>query len=139
MESDCLFCKIVAGKIPCYKIYENDDVLAFLDLFPAAKGHVLMIPKKHATYLHEMSEEDAGKVFSNLPKVGKAVIDVLGVPAYNVMQNNGKESGQYVFHVHFHFLPRTEGDKLFKHAKSGPQLKPDEAKPMIESYVKALQ
>ena len=123
MESkDCLFCKIVAGTIPCYKVYEDEHVLAFLDLFPVMKGHTLMIPKKHFAQLHDISPEEAGNILSRLPKVGQAVKKGLKVDAYNVIQNNGKYAGQYIFHSHFHFLPRTEGDECIKWPESGPKL-----------------
>lgn len=138
MESDCLFCKILAGKIPSYKVYEDDDVLAFLDLFPIVKGHTLMIPKKHTACLDEMSEEHAAKILSKLPKVGRAIKKGLGVDSYNLIQNNGKASGQIIFHAHFHFIPRTKDDNLFDWPKSKGKLENDVAQPIIESIKKGF-
>lgn len=92
-DPNCLFCKIVAGKIPCYKLYEDDHVLAFLDLFPVAHGHSLMITKYHAAGLHELPSDVAQNALSKLPMIGKAVMEGMGVEGYNVVNNNGKDSG----------------------------------------------
>lgn len=109
---DCIFCKIVAGKIPSLKIYENDHVLSFLDIGPLADGHTLVIPKKHYTFLHEMSDADLAEIGKALPRIAQAVLAATGTEAYNVLQNNGRTAGQLVDHVHFHIIPRVDADGL---------------------------
>ena len=107
---DCVFCKIVAGKIPAAKVYENEDVLAFLDIAPATprKGHVLVIPKEHFSTIAEMPEEAIHGVFSVVKKVSFALMkECDGV---NVIQNNGQASGQLVPHFHVHVIPRHDKD-----------------------------
>ncbi len=106
MDTTCIFCKIIAGQIPCHKLYEDDRVLAFLDLGPLADGHVLVIPKYHAVQLDELPSEDAAAVGAVLPKLAKAVSRATGTEAYNVLQNNGEAAGQVVMHVHFHLIPK---------------------------------
>ena len=106
MDPNCIFCKIVAGQIPCHKLYEDDWVLAFLDLGPLSAGHVLVIPKHHAVQLDELPSEDAAAVGAVLPRIAKAVSQATGTDAYNVLQNNGKPAGQVVMHVHFHLIPK---------------------------------
>jgi len=109
---DCIFCKIVAGKIPSLTIYENDHVLSFLDIGPLADGHTLVIPKKHYTYLHEMPSVELAEIGKALPEIADAVMAATGAQGYNVLQNNGRCAGQFVDHVHFHIIPRVEGDGL---------------------------
>jgi histidine triad (HIT) family protein len=109
---DCIFCKIVAGKIPSLKIYENDHVLSFLDIGPLADGHTLVIPKKHYTFLHEMSDVELAEIAKALPRIAQAIMAATGTEAYNVLQNNGRTAGQLVDHVHFHIIPRVDADGL---------------------------
>lgn len=109
-DPDCIFCKIAAGDIPCEKILEDDAALAFLDIGPLAEGHVLLIPKAHAATLDEMSADAAGALLRHLPALVAAVKEGTGAPAANVLQNNGPEAHQEVMHVHFHVIPRREGD-----------------------------
>jgi histidine triad (HIT) family protein len=106
MDSNCIFCKIVAGQIPCHKLYEDDRVLACLDLGPLSVGHALVIPKHHAVTLDELPSEDAAAIGTVLPRLAKAVSKVTGTEAYNVLQNNGEPAGQVVMHVHFHLIPK---------------------------------
>lgn len=109
---NCIFCKIIKGEIPSYKVYEDENVLAFLDIAPVNYGHTLIIPKKHYSNLEEISEEELCKVISVVKKVGKAMKDKLGVAGYNVGVNNDPVAGQIVPHVHFHVMPRNEKDGL---------------------------
>lgn len=108
----CVFCKIVAGEIPCYKLYEDDRVLSFLDVSPLASAHTLIIPKRHYETLDAMPADEAAAVGAVLPRLSRAVIAVSGAAGWNVLQNNHKVSGQAVPHVHFHIIPRREGDGL---------------------------
>ena len=109
---DCIFCKIVAGQIPCMQVYGDDDCLAFLDIGPLAQGHLLLIPREHFGRLEEVPPEALAKVCSVLPRLGSALVDVTGAAGYNVLLNNGAVAGQEVPHVHFHLIPRVEGDGL---------------------------
>jgi histidine triad (HIT) family protein len=102
-----IFDKILAGEIPCHKVYEDDHVLAFLDIFPLSYGHTLVIPKERKAFLHELSEESAAALGRVLPRLCRAVIAASGTRAYNILQNNGSVAHQAVFHVHFHIIPRT--------------------------------
>ncbi len=111
-DLDCLFCKIVAGEIPCCKVHEDDVSLAFMDIGPLGEGHVLLIPKSHFFTLDEMSADVAAGVLSNLPALVKAVVSAVGCEGVNVLQNNGSIAGQLVPHVHFHIIPRYAGDEF---------------------------
>jgi histidine triad (HIT) family protein len=108
-----VFDKIIDGEIPCYKVYEDEWVLAFLDIAPLSEGHTLVIPKKERkAFLHELSEEQGKALGSALVKVARAVLKATGAEAYNVLQNNGPSAHQAVFHVHFHIIPKHEGEGL---------------------------
>ena len=111
-DPDCIFCKIVAGDIPCLKIFEDEAVLAFLDIGPLAEGHVLVIPKTHVERLDEMDSDTVVAVARHLPRLGAAVVEATGAAGYNLLQNNGTVSGQVVMHVHFHLIPRAVDDGL---------------------------
>ncbi|MHC4755141.1 MAG: HIT family protein [Planctomycetota bacterium] len=110
---DCLFCKIVAGQIPVTKIYEDEDVLAFLDIGPISDGHTLVIPKQHFEKLHDCPPEILGRVCSRLGKIAGAVAAAIHSDGYNVLCNNGGAAGQLVEHLHFHIIARKTGDSLF--------------------------
>ena len=109
---DCIFCKIIAGEIPSAKVYEDDDFLAFLDIAPVSPGHTLVIPKSHHATLLDLPAEAACRLLALAQKIAPAVLTATGAPAFNLMLNNGKASGQMVDHVHFHIVPRQEGDGL---------------------------
>ncbi|AFV22293.1 histidine triad (HIT) protein [Methanolobus psychrophilus R15] len=108
---DCLFCKIVSGAIPSYKIYEDDLVYAFLDIYPTSEGHTIVLPKKHFQQFTQMSEEDASSLFASVNKIAKAVEKALDVPGSNIGLNNGEVAGQSVPHVHVHIIPRRVNDE----------------------------
>lgn len=108
---DCIFCKIISGVIPAYKVYEDSSTLAFLDIQPAARGHCLIIPKKHYAKLHELPQKDAAALGSSLAKVASAIAKLS--PNYNLLQNNGTEAGQVVHHIHFHIAPRSSQEGIF--------------------------
>ncbi len=103
-----LFAKIIAGEIPCHKVYEDEKVLAFLDIAPLAPGHTLVIPKKPARYLDELDDDSAAAIGRVLPRIARAVMKATGVEAYNILQNNRPEAHQAVFHVHFHIIPKPD-------------------------------
>jgi len=118
---DCIFCKIVAGEIPSYRIYEDKETLAFLDVGPVNYGHTLVIPKKHVENLETIDEETLGKVVMTVKKVGRSIKTGLGAKGYNIGLNNDQVAGQIIPHLHFHVMPRTEGDglKLWPQGKYG--------------------
>ena len=110
---ECVFCKIVGGEIPSTKVFENENVLSFLDIQPAAKGHALVIPKKHYATLLDMPHEELRAVVEAVQKVAAATMVALpGVEGFNVLQSNHEVAGQVIPHVHFHVIPRAKGDKL---------------------------
>lgn len=109
---DCIFCKITDGKIPAAKIYEDDKVVSFLDIMPANKGHCLVVPKKHSQTLIEMSEDDLIATVKAAKKVARALSLSFGNGSFNIVMNNGKESGQLVNHAHLHIIPRFQKDRL---------------------------
>ena len=111
-QADCIFCKIAAGDIPSMKIVEDGQSIAFLDINPLAEGHVLLIPKGHFETLDEMPSDVVAAVTAHLPRLVAAVTSVAGAEGCNVLQNNGRASGQVVPHVHFHVIPRRSGDAL---------------------------
>ena len=111
-EEKCIFCLIASGDIPCAKVYEDEELLAFLDLSPARPGHTLVIPKAHYKDMLEVPVSLAPAVFSALKKVGAAVMKATGASGFNIMQNNGLSAGQTMFHIHWHIIPRFDGDGL---------------------------
>ena len=114
MSADnCLFCKMVAGQISVTKIYEDEVVLAFLDIGPISNGHTLLIPKQHFEKLHDYTPELLGRVGSRLGKIAGAVTAAMNSDGYNVLCNNGRAAGQLIEHLHFHIIPRNTGDGLF--------------------------
>ncbi len=110
---DCLFCKMVAGQVPIIKIYEDEVVLAFLDIGPISDGHTLVIPKQHFEKLHDCPPELLGQVGSRLVKIAGAVAAAMNSDGYNVLCNNGRAAGQVIEHVHFHIIGRNAGDGVF--------------------------
>jgi histidine triad (HIT) family protein len=103
---DTIFSKILRGEIPCHKVYEDEHVLAFLDVGPLSHGHTLVIPKESAATLDGLSDEAAAALGRVLPRLCRAVRQVTGVADYNVLQNNGTAAHQAVHHVHFHIIPK---------------------------------
>jgi len=104
---------MVAGQIPVTKIYEDEVVLAFLDIGPISDGHTLVIPTRHVEKLHDCPPELLGQVGSRLGKIAKAVAAGMNSDGYNILCNNGRAAGQIVEHLHFHIIPRNAGDGLF--------------------------
>ena len=109
---DCVFCKIVEGKIPAAKIYEDAHVISFLDIMPANKGHCLVVPKRHAQTLIEMDDDDLTATIKAAKKVARALSLSFGNGSFNLVMNNGKEAGQLVNHAHIHLIPRFKKDRL---------------------------
>lgn len=104
--AETVFSRIIRGEIPCHRVYEDDHVLAFLDVAPLSRGHTLVIPKEPAETLDRLSDEAAAAVGRVLPRIARAVLAATGAGAYNVLQNNGRQAHQAVMHVHFHIIPK---------------------------------
>ena len=107
---ECIFCKIAKGEIDSVKIWDDEDFFAFLDANPEGEGHTLVIPKKHFDDLMSLDKEISKKYIGAIQKVGKSLMKKYNTTGFNVVLNNGKAAGQLVGHVHFHILPRKEGD-----------------------------
>ncbi|MFH1113082.1 MAG: HIT family protein [Pseudomonadota bacterium] len=111
-SEDCIFCKIVAGQIPSTKIYEDETTLAFMDIMPLNKGHVLVIPKEHIENIVEADPGLYGHLASVICKIAKAVNAAVAPDGMNVLQLNGKAANQVIPHLHMHIVPRWNGDGL---------------------------
>jgi len=109
---DCIFCKIVAGEIPAVKVLDDDKVLAFMDINPACRGHILVVPKNHAENIFEISEADLSAVTGAVKRCAVAVKNALGAEGVTVLQLNGAASDQVVPHLHVHIMPRWKDDGL---------------------------
>ena len=115
---DCIFCKIIKGDIPSAKVYEDDRVIAFLDIGPANKGHTLVVPKKHSNNVLEDDLEDLSACMKAVQITAKAVMKAVNAGGFNLITNTNKTAGQIIMHTHFHIIPRFENDGL-KHWPKG--------------------
>ena len=111
-NTDCIFCKIIAGALPSAKIYEDDNILAFMDIGPIAKGHVLVIPKQHSEMIIDTDQKILADIMIVAQKIAQAQIDGMGADGVNIMQANGVVAGQVVPHIHFHIIPRFKEDNI---------------------------
>ncbi len=136
MADDCIFCKIVAGEIPSHKVYESDSVLAFLDIHPVNPGHTLVIPKKHASNIFEISSEDWASVSEAVHKLAGSIKSATTADGVNISMSNGEHAGQTVHHAHLHIIPRFKGDG-FTHWAQG-SYRDGEAVAVLEKIRSAL-
>ena len=120
--TDCIFCKIIAKEVPADLLYEDDYVIAFLDINPVAKGHCLVLPKQHYEKLEDIPEDLLKEFIVRLKKIAKILIKATEKEGFNIVVNNGKAAGQLVFHSHWHIMPRSKDDgvdirghKLYKY------------------------
>ncbi|MCH2172239.1 HIT family protein [Myxococcota bacterium] len=113
----CIFCQIVAGEAPCFRIHEDDLTLTFLDLFPVSRGHTLIIPKAHCQDLFEIEPGALGAVAQRSLSIAAAIRSALAPDGISVFQLNGAAAGQTVFHYHMHLIPRMQGDALEIHSR----------------------
>lgn len=111
-DPNCIFCKIIAGQIPALRVFEDDAVLAFLDIGPLAEGHLLVVPKAHYTRVEDMLPEQMAGLASHFPRIVRAVTAVTSSEGCNLLLNNERVAGQEVPHVHWHVIPRITGDGL---------------------------
>ncbi len=109
---DCIFCKIISGEIPSYKIYEDEDVFVILDIGPVSPGHALVMPKKHFDMVETTDDEMLSKMIIVAKKIGIKIKSILKSDGFNININNGKHAGQEIFHTHFHVVQRFEGDEI---------------------------
>jgi histidine triad (HIT) family protein len=103
---ETVFSKILRGELPCHRVYEDEHVLAFLDINPLSRGHTLVIPKEPAVTIDQLSDESAAAIGRVLPRLCRAVMAATGTRTYNLLQNNGAGAHQAVMHVHFHIIPK---------------------------------
>lgn len=115
---DCIFCRIVAGEAPCFKVHEDELTLTFMDLFPVGKGHTLIVPRQHHESLFEMEEAPLLRVMALSRRLARAIRTALGPDGIGVHQLNGAAAGQTVFHYHMHLIPRWRGDPIAFHGRS---------------------
>jgi histidine triad (HIT) family protein len=137
--AETIFAKIIAGQLPCHKLYEDDRVLAFLDINPLTRGHTLVIPKESAETLDKLSDDSAAALGRALPRICRAVIAATGVTQYNVLENNGAAAHQAVFHVHFHIIPRPGPHEGLGINWTSGSLDPKEASELVKLITSALQ
>jgi histidine triad (HIT) family protein len=112
--SDCIFCGIAAGTMPAERVYEDERTVAFLDIFPAADGHVLVIPRAHADDIHSLAPADVAAVAQTAQIMAGRVSGALGADGVSIVQANGRAAGQTVFHYHVHVIPRFDGDGILR-------------------------
>ncbi len=111
MADDCLFCKIIKNEIPSSKVYEDQDVVAFLDIFPFTRGHTVVVPVNHHETFLDFPDDEMGRYFSVLKKLASQIKTNLEADGINIVQNNFQAAGQIVFHMHYHIIPRWVGEK----------------------------
>lgn len=138
MINNCVFCSIIGHEIPSATIYEDEKVIAILDIAPSAKGHTVLIPKNHSKDIFEIPEEDAAHIFTVAKKIAKALKEELNCDGINILQNNGKAAGQTVFHFHVHVIPRYENDTVNLTWTPG-EYKEGEMQSLAESLVKKVK
>lgn len=116
-DQNNIFAKIIRGEMPCFKVFEDDKTLAFMDIMPQVEGHTLVIPKEGAESIFDLSPDGAAALIKSTKRVAAAVKDVMQVPGVMLAQLNGEAAGQTIFHIHFHILPRVHGIDLHLHAR----------------------
>jgi histidine triad (HIT) family protein len=115
-DPDNIFAKVLRGEVPCHKIYEDEDTLAFLDIMPRTEGHALVVTKEKARDLFDIKPEALGKLMAVVQKLAPKIKEVVGADGVLIQQFNGAAAGQTVFHLHIHIVPRNEGEALKPHA-----------------------
>ena len=126
-EEENIFSVIIDGTLPSYKIYEDELVIAILDINPFSPGHTLVIPKEKVATLEKLSVESAAAVGALLPKLSRAILSATGAKEFNILQNNGKNAFQSVFQVHFHIIPKFTDGRGLQFPFQSSQINPDHA------------
>ena len=119
MKNNCVFCAIAANEIPCFKIFEDEKTIAFLDINPFSFGHTLVVPKQHFSGLLDIDGDELDSLMEVVQKVASRIKDVLQCDGFNILQNNGEAAGQSVMHIHFHIVPRRNGEKISFESQAG--------------------
>ena len=137
MADDCIFCKIIKGDIPSHKVYEDERILAFLDIGPVSEGHCLVIPKDHYVRLDDCPVDTVAAIGSQMGPIAQAIVAATNAEGFNVLNNNGRCAGQLVEHVHFHIIPRCTGDGIFIPwpAREYPQGRAEELAQNIKNFL----
>jgi len=130
MDNNCIFCRIVSGELPSFKVYEDGQTLAFLDIHPKNQGQTLVIPKEHTENIYELSDETMARLSLVVKKIAVAVKNGMSSDGINIIMNNEESAGQIIFHTHFHVVPRFNQDNF----ENGPHIeyKSEEAKEVAE-------
>ena len=134
-----IFSRIINGEIPCYKLYEDEYVFAFLDINPFSPGHTLVVPKEQAATLDALSDESSAAIGRVLPRISRAILTATGAVDFNVLQNNGEAAFQSVFHVHFHIIPKLEDGSGLAWPFTTTQLDSEEGAQLAERIRTHLQ
>ncbi len=113
-NDDCIFCKIIVKEIPSKILYQNNDTIAFLDIFPISQGHTIVIPKIHYANLETIPVDELHEVMKTVKIVSNLIYKNLNIDGYNILQNNYKAAGQVINHFHIHIIPRSSADGKFK-------------------------
>lgn len=137
-DDNCIFCLIANGQIPSNTVYEDGDFRVILDISPAAKGHMLILPKEHYANIFELPEETAKKVLPLAKKLAAAVKEAMNADGVNIVQNNGTAAGQTVPHFHLHIIPRKEGDNVMPLWTPGGSV-PEEQAQIAEKISKLMK
>ena len=137
--AETIFTKILAGEIPCFRVYEDAHVLAFLDINPLSKGHTLVIPKESAETVDQLSDESAAALGRVLPRLSRAILQATGAQAFNILQNNGTSAHQAVMHVHFHIIPKYPDGSGLGIGWPARTLNADEGKTLAETIEERLR
>lgn len=109
-DTECVFCKVITGELPSHKVYEDESILAILDISPLNPGHTLFIPKRHTTNIAEMSAEEVGMLYATARRLAPGMMKSVGAESFNLSTNVGRAAGQVVFHTHVHLIPRYPAD-----------------------------
>lgn len=136
-KDDCVFCKIVHGELPSHKIYENSDVLVFLDINPINLGHSLVIPKEHHSNIYETPEDILANMITTAKIVSRGTKSAMKADGVNVIMNNDPTAGQIIFHSHMHIIPRFKNDGLGPWKSRGPY-SPEDANRITDEIIRAL-
>ena len=131
-KEECIFCKIVSREIPSKIIFENEKILAFLDIFPILKGHTIVIPKDHFKNIEDIDEEYLIDLFRAVKKLSILIHKRLNIEGYNILQNNFKAAGQEIEHFHIHIIPRKENDERFQLKIPRKQAKEEDLHKVLE-------
>ncbi|MCJ7719595.1 HIT family protein [Candidatus Bathyarchaeota archaeon] len=137
IDKNCPFCKILKGELPSSRIYEDENTLAFLDIWPQSDGHTLVILKKHYEYIYDVPDEEVADLYKVVKKVARAVKKSINAGGVSITQHNESAAGQDVFHVHVHVIPRYEGQRLrrIEEIQEATRAKLDEIAKMMRQFI----